>query len=538
MRFTPARLLSVLIPFLAASSAPAQSFWVAGADAEGRVLVAQGLNSNSESVKFKSTWRLDREAKPKPGVLRMTNRLDHAVKVLYYDAADGVCLVAAGVIHLDPGQSSNFPSHGHQVKVFKPAFFDQHLITSGVLRGHATLRKRGDKVRIDGGNDEAPSMRFVNETEELVKVCIYNRGDLVQAIPKKVFDLEPGDGHSWKIESGTHKVKVFCPAIFDEWLADGNFVFNSTITVRQGFWAATGLTLSDDRGVGASLHQFNDAAVDGAAVSAAKHLYFFEEGALRAGRQTAQSFPPFRFLQSADYGWGEELNPGILAPDMVGAPAAVTYDVGSGQVSRFQTRLFAVDSAGALRTTATAKWEHAAGLRKWNEGATWSTVVDSGVTHVGAGSRLAFPKGQSYVVIRKEDGTLHGARFDKETRTSPWEALGGGTFEGGPAVAYSTPNADRDNLDAARIDVFAVKANGDLMRRSRVGTGGWGRWARQRLGCTGTPSVWHNGAVLHLAVGLNGGGVAVRKRPQTLKWFPWTEIPGPAIESPVIYSMP
>jgi hypothetical protein len=80
----------------------------------------------------------------------------------------------------------------------------------------------------------ATTVTFKSELPGTVKICIYNAGDVVQAIPRHVVSLGRGQSASWTKAPGKFHVKVFKPQAIDKLLASRNNVpYNTTIVVTS-----------------------------------------------------------------------------------------------------------------------------------------------------------------------------------------------------------------------------------------------------------------------------------------------------------------
>lgn len=79
---------------------------------------------------------------------------------------------------------------------------------------------------------------FTNTSSMKVRLRIYNAKDSVTLIPKKVFNVNPGQTVTWgdsKYSSNKYHLKVYKPALKDKLLASSNNVpFRSKATFRSG----------------------------------------------------------------------------------------------------------------------------------------------------------------------------------------------------------------------------------------------------------------------------------------------------------------
>lgn len=97
------------------------------------------------------------------------------------------------------------------------------------------------------------TVTFTSRYERTIKVCVYNPGDLVQAIPLKTWEIDPNKSVEWKGGPSKFLVKVFKPQFLDQALASKNQVpFNSTVTLNNDNSIAVAgkrrMTLKNDSG--------------------------------------------------------------------------------------------------------------------------------------------------------------------------------------------------------------------------------------------------------------------------------------------------
>jgi len=152
-----------------------------------------------------------------PNTLRITNKADLALKIQMFNAADKVRLVPRAQWTLKPNQSVTYGRDNYRYKVFKPALFDKLMATSDVIGSDVVLEGNKNGVRITGTPKKL--VTFISEVDEQVKVCTYNAGDFVQAIPLQCWTFGPGRRISWDGAPPTFIFKVFRPQFLDKPLA-------------------------------------------------------------------------------------------------------------------------------------------------------------------------------------------------------------------------------------------------------------------------------------------------------------------------------
>ena len=105
------------------------------------------------------------------------------------------------------------------------------MTESDVIGSDVVLEGDKNKVKITGTPNKP--VTFISEVDEQLKVCTYNAGDVVQAIPLQCWTFGPGRKISWSDAPPAFILKVFRPQFLDKPLAMENDVRDqSDIAIR------------------------------------------------------------------------------------------------------------------------------------------------------------------------------------------------------------------------------------------------------------------------------------------------------------------
>ena len=129
------------------------------------------------------------------------------------------------------GSTAGYDPQVVHVKVFKPALFDKLKVIKLTVMSNVTVTGSPAKPKVAASGPRP--VKIKNDTDSTLKVCIYNKNDLVRAVPKKVWTLKPSKSVDWKTNDRDFRVSVFKPAVLDVPLASIVGYNRDEITIRR-----------------------------------------------------------------------------------------------------------------------------------------------------------------------------------------------------------------------------------------------------------------------------------------------------------------
>ena len=103
-----------------------------------------------------------------------------------------------------------------------------HLLAGAVAAAVLTLT-----LCVPNVNAET-TVTFKSNREGTIKVAVYKTSDVVQGIPLKTWEIDPGKSVNWDKAPSKFHVKVFKPQALDKLLASKNDVpYNSNVTIKS-----------------------------------------------------------------------------------------------------------------------------------------------------------------------------------------------------------------------------------------------------------------------------------------------------------------
>jgi repeat uncharacterized protein DUF346 len=468
-------------------------------------------------------------ALPAPSMIRITNRAGFDVKVYEYNAGDAVMAVARKGTVLRNNASMTVPNNGSNIKVFRPALLDQYLTWYGNARTDLTIARSGSSAKINA----APRQYFtvVNNTQEDVKIAIYNYDDAIRAIPKFVVTLKPGATTEVKNELGNRfRVSVFWPQALD-WIAWSQVVNqNSRLTitkpewtgwqqVRQAGWVKSELAVDDEA---------NASGRQSSAASNEKEHYLYaldeygEVWQLNLGEETVLNPPEYNWSKSwTSAGYKSQVSVGMSV-------ISIMHDI--MKTGGPNEEIFALDTSGQVITR-----------KMWKPSSEpWTKLGGKFVTRpaaVGWGPRAN--SNISVYAIDASDRTLREMTYRAATGkwNRDWANLGGSLVDA-PWV-----------LRANGIHVFARGTDNALWHRVWREDTGWKAWESLGGNISSSPTAVTDGNVPRPAGGVLGGEIkpiirvfarGAAEDYQTItwdgdKWGEWVSLGGKFRSAPVAF---
>lgn len=130
------------------------------------------------------------------------------------------------------GQSKTYPRDNYVFNIWKFQIFDAHIKWSDTINTNVTISGTDKSLSITNTEPSIPT-RISNETDEQLKVCTYNAGDAVQAIPLKCWAIGKANPIEWLDAPKKFIVKVFSPALLDSPLVSQSDVAQSSRIIIQ-----------------------------------------------------------------------------------------------------------------------------------------------------------------------------------------------------------------------------------------------------------------------------------------------------------------
>lgn len=456
-----------------------------------------GIDANGALVHNRT--RLNGEAlvqvqdlKP-PKTITITNKTGFEVKVYEYNAGDVVMAVARKGTTLKDKASLTVSNDGSNIKVFKPALFDEYLTMYRNARTSLDIVKSGNSATVKTVNDATTqSLIIVNTAQEALKIAVYDENDIVQAIPKYLVVVKPGVTANISRELGDRfRVSVFWPRVLDEKSWSEVVKHSSKLTISDGVW--TGWQQASDA---KSTHGISELTVDPETNTAESKSAYFVYGVGEGGKLWSitlwveeRSEHSLREVgKPTEFYWGKWESIGF-ENQMHGGLSVVSLLHDLADTNKNNQELFSLDQTGQVIRMRLHHYP-------WG-GDPWTKHGGSFAAHPSAVAPGAAAEGLRRVSLYAIDSADKTLRQLSETFTAGkantnWTNLGG-TLLGAPSVIATE--------DKARVDVFARGVDSQLWHRAWFKETGWKPWESLGGNITSSPAAVQDGKAPQALIG-------------------------------------
>lgn len=146
--------------------------------------------------------------------MRITNRTNMNLRLHVFYASDLVKLAAKYNNIIERGKSREYSRESYVINIWKSQLFDRQIQWTGEVWGDVEISGTENRLRISGG--PKPPVSITNTVDEELKICAYNVGDRIGAVPlTPCWRLGKDRTVTWAGAPPSFTVTVFEPAALD-----------------------------------------------------------------------------------------------------------------------------------------------------------------------------------------------------------------------------------------------------------------------------------------------------------------------------------
>jgi len=157
---------------------------------------------------------IERDASAESPNMTIKNNSAIDLRLHMFNASDKAKVIARENWVLKRGESKSYPRDSYVFHVWKSQFFDASIKWTDSLWTDVEFSGNESNLTVKGR--DKPPVTIRNDTDEQLKFCTYNAGDIVQAVPLKCWTLGSKTGAEWKNAPQEFMLKVFKPALLDD----------------------------------------------------------------------------------------------------------------------------------------------------------------------------------------------------------------------------------------------------------------------------------------------------------------------------------